>query len=58
MYRKLRDWMERTMTAVAFAEAGCWETARQIMDENKQTSHKRPSVRPESTSDNRPVLRM
>lgn len=58
MSLKLMDWMERTMTAIAFAEAGCWKTARQIMAEAKPTSSKRPTVRPKATADNRPVLRM
>ena len=58
MYLKFMNWMERTMTAVAFAEAGCWETSRQIMDEAKPTATKRPTARPKAQADNRPVLRM
>jgi phage anti-repressor protein len=38
--RKLFKWFENTMSAVAFAEAGEFETAREMMREEKHRDRK------------------
>lgn len=54
--KRLWKKLETAMTAVAFAEAGEFETARQIMDEGKP----RKTVRPEARKrpEKRKVLRV
>lgn len=42
--------LEKTMAAVAFAEAGEHETARQIMSEDRVRKSDRPSKRQRSTA--------
>jgi hypothetical protein len=43
--KTLIDKFETTMAAAAFAEAGEFETARQIMKEDRPRKNDRPSVR-------------
>jgi hypothetical protein len=43
--KTLRETFETTMAAAAFAEAGEFETARQIMNEDRPRKSDRPSVR-------------
>lgn len=49
--------LETTMAAVAFAEEGEFETARQIMNEDKPRESKRPSARDHQRPTARKVLR-
>jgi hypothetical protein len=42
--KTLMDKLETTMAAAAFAEAGEFETARQIMKEDQPRKNDRPSV--------------
>ncbi len=46
---KLSERIEKLMMAVAFAEAGEHETAREIMREEKTTDRPRPTKRPDRT---------
>ncbi len=41
--KKLLKKLENTMTAIAFAEAGEFETAREIMNEDKKRKSDRPT---------------
>ena len=50
--------LERLMVAVSFAEAGCWDTARWVMDEEKRYAQQGPRSRVSVSSDQRPTLRM
>ena len=50
--------MERWMVAASFAEAGCWDTARQVLDEGKPHSRQYSRPRVSVTNDRRPTLRM
>jgi hypothetical protein len=55
---KLFAGLERLMAAATFAEAGCWDTARGILNEEKQAAGRRPSSRTKARPDQRPVLRV
>jgi hypothetical protein len=46
---KISERIEKLMMAVAFAEAGEHETAREIMREEKTTDRPRPTQRPDRT---------
>ncbi|MEJ2096944.1 MAG: hypothetical protein P8Y38_07345 [Deltaproteobacteria bacterium] len=50
--------MERLMVAAAFAEAGCFDTARWVMDEEKRTLQQRRWSRAKVQADQRPSLRL
>jgi len=50
--------LERLMVAAAFAEAGCWKTARWVMDEEKRYARQRPASRPSVSAHQRPSLHM
>ncbi len=56
--KKFMTRLERLMMAATFAEAGCWDTARQVMDEEKR--HARRHTRPKVSASNnqRPTLHM
>lgn len=55
---RIRDSLERMMAAAAFAEAGCWNTARMIMGEKERAIIRRPVARKRVSNDQRPVLRI
>jgi len=55
---RLRDRLERMMAAVAFAEAGCFDTARTIMGEGARPKSRRPVARKRPSAEQRPVLRV
>jgi hypothetical protein len=46
--------LERVMVAVSFAEAGCRDTARWVMDEEKRYARQRPQSR--VSANQRPTL--
>lgn len=48
--------LERMMVAATFAEAGCWDTARWVMDEEKRYARQRPQVT--VSAGQRPTLHM
>ena len=50
--------LERWMAAAAFAESGCWNTARWIMDEEKRYAKQHPRARTSIPANQRPTLRM
>jgi hypothetical protein len=51
--------LETTFAAAAFAEEGEFETARQLMNEEKQPRKSdRPSLRDAKRTDSRPTLRV
>lgn len=56
--KKFMARMERWMVAASFAEAGCWDTARQVMDEEKHHARQRSRARVSVSNDQRPTLRM
>lgn len=49
--------LERLIVAATFAEAGCWDTARWVMNEEKRYAQQRPQSRA-SMAANQPTLRM
>ena len=49
---------ERLMVAATFAEAGCWDTARWVMDEEKRYARQRSRSQVSVSVDSRPSLRM
>jgi hypothetical protein len=55
---RLMDSLERMMAAVAFAEAGCWDTARTILNKKRRASLRRPAERKRASEQQRPVLRV
>jgi hypothetical protein len=55
--KKLFKKLEATMAAAAFAEAGEFDTARQIMQEDKPRKTDRPSVYRSTRPTDRKVLR-
>lgn len=54
----LNERFEAMAMAVAFAEAGEWETAERIIDRNKTTQTKRTGKKDRRTVDNRPRMRV
>lgn len=50
--------LERLMVAVTFAEAGCWDTACWVMDEERRLARQRPQSRVSVTAKQYPTLRM
>lgn len=50
--------LERLMVAATFAESGCWDTARWVMDEEKRYARQRPHSRVSATTNQYPTLRM
>jgi hypothetical protein len=58
IFTKFMAHLERMMVAATFAQAGCWDIARGIMDEEKRRANQRPDKRSRITVDQRPVLRM
>jgi hypothetical protein len=50
--------LERLMVAATFAEAGCWDTARWVMDEEKRYIRQRPQSRVSVAASQHPTLRM
>lgn len=50
--------LERLMVAATFAEAGCWDTARWVMDEEKRYAQQRPTSRVSVSTSQRPTLHM
>ncbi|MCG6911938.1 MAG: hypothetical protein LJE94_17700 [Deltaproteobacteria bacterium] len=50
--------LERWMVAATFAEAGCWDTARWFMDEEKRYARHHSRVQASVSTNQRPTLRM
>jgi hypothetical protein len=50
--------LERLLVAATFAEAGCWKTARWVMDEEKRYAQQRPRSRVSVSTNQRPFLRI
>ena len=55
--KKLFKKLENMMSAIAFAEAGEHETARELMNEDKPRKTDRPSIRKHPRVSNRKELR-
>ena len=50
--------LERLMVSATFAEAGCWDIARWIMDEEKRYATQSPQTRVSVSASQRPTMRM
>jgi hypothetical protein len=50
--------LERWMVAAAFAESGCWNTARRVMGEEKRYAQQHSRSRISASANQRPTLRM
>lgn len=55
---KFMDRLERLMVAVTFAEAGCSDTARWVMDEEKRYAQQRSQSRASVSAKQYPTLHM
>ena len=55
------NWMrsfDRMMAASAFAEAGQWEFARALLNENRTAARRQARIRVTNQVDNRPQMRI